>query len=371
MSAEVMFVWKGSTVNLKLSRSVVRFLAEQHGRLAEVGPTQCLRDILDWFQHCDPGKDESFRALEEKYGANSDFDNVCSFLREYDYEELKRAYPKQCGSLWMAVRGVLRRMNQNRSTPTPTSTMLSTASAESTRNPVNAAQNVREGADNVAFEILMLLSNPDMIRLSDSNREHLSHVEQTLCTALEDVRLILRLFENADTPMKSEPTFNDDNFHGGSSGSEYGNGSNSPDSGFSGPSGSSPGADSGFAPGGGGGGNFGWFSANNISQRLADVSIQSPRGQNQAAAPASKATSTRSKSSKRSSTRNLAVQAESSVPPAAKRVSMRNRASKRFSLGLQKASQDINKRLSSKSTKSQSQRPTLCPPSALKAEPSL
>eukprot|EP00514_Thraustochytrium_sp_LLF1b_P006893 CAMPEP_0184532188 /NCGR_PEP_ID=MMETSP0198_2-20121128/14014_1 /TAXON_ID=1112570 /ORGANISM="Thraustochytrium sp., Strain LLF1b" /LENGTH=336 /DNA_ID=CAMNT_0026924729 /DNA_START=211 /DNA_END=1221 /DNA_ORIENTATION=+ len=260
MSAEVMFVWKGSTVNLKLSRSVVRFLAEQHGRLAEVGPTQCLRDILDWFQHCDPGKDESFRALEEKYGANSDFDNVCSFLREYDYEELKRAYPKQCGSLWMAVRGVLRRMNQNRSTPTPTSTMLSTASAESTRNPVNAAQNVREGADNVAFEILMLLSNPDMIRLSDSNREHLSHVEQTLCTALEDVRLILRLFENADTPMKSEPTFNDDNFHGGSSGSEYGNGSNSPDSGFSGPSGSSPGADSGFAPGGGGGGNFGWFS---------------------------------------------------------------------------------------------------------------
>ena len=279
MSAEVLFRWKDCEVNLKLARFVVRLLAEHHGRLAQVGPTQCLRDILLWFKQCDPATDESFRALEAKYGGNPDFDAVCRFLREYNYEDMKRLYPKQCGSLWMAVRGVMRRRGGGggggdpvEQSSTERSTSESDAGGSTTSgsvdrkrvhehvDPATTIKSIRQGADEVSFDLLMLLSNP--IKLTNADRAQLEHVEYKMMTALEDLRLVLRRLGPA--PPGQQPTeildeVKDEDFESayGSPETDY---PSSPSSSYS-----SHSAERGFANGMGQ--TFAWYAS--LTQKLA------------------------------------------------------------------------------------------------------
>jgi hypothetical protein len=285
MSAEVLFRWKDCEVNLKLARFVVRLLAEHHGRLAQVGPTQCLRDILMWFKQCDPATDESFRTLEAKYGGNPDFDAVCRFLREYTYEDMKRLYPKQCGSLWMAVRGVMRRRGgggggggdpvEQSSIERTSSTSESDAGGSTTSgsvdrkrahehvDPAATIKSIRQGADEVSFDLLMLLSNPT--KLTNADRAQLEHVEEKMATALEDLRLVLRRLGPAppgQQPIEIFDEVKDEDFEStyGSPVTDY---PSSPSSSYS-----SQSAERGFANGMGQ--TFAWYAS--LTQKLAGAS---------------------------------------------------------------------------------------------------
>mmetsp|Transcript_7840 Transcript_7840/g.15576 ORF Transcript_7840/g.15576 Transcript_7840/m.15576 type:complete len:351 (+) Transcript_7840:382-1434(+) len=295
--AEVLFQWNGRNVNLKLARSVVRHLAENHGRLAEVGPTQGLRDILLWLQSAHP-EDPNFRALEARYANNADYITVKEFLCSFDYETMKRTFPKQSGSLWMATRGVLRKLTAAAETnnsappqpPTPPQASAPEDDAVSVKYeyfPQSSAQYIKEGADDVAFETLMLLSNPHQLTQEDAMQ--LVQAHQALSTVLGDLELLLRNFGGNAVAQFASGGGNG----GGSAGGDGTTGSpgstppGSPHDFYpSSPGGSSSsGTDGGFSSSSGGSvkGAYTWYASFlaskgetiSLEQKLANLSISS------------------------------------------------------------------------------------------------
>lgn len=374
-TSENSFDWDGTPVNLKLARTVVRYLANQHGRLTEVGPTQVMRDILNWFQHCNLDEDETFRALEQKHGKNDDFDDVVRFLKAFDYDTMKKQYRKQSGSLWMAVRGVLRRKNQD--APVEQATSRTSASEESgaatgpTYEPSKSIQMIREGADEIAFEMLMLLSNPQNMGLTRQNREELEHAERTLLTAVDDLRVILRHFGNDqddDVQMKVEDPFDDDYNNGGhsprgsgstdysspgspdstdSDGRPFGSGSSNGSYSSYGSYGhnhgsSSPPQDSAAATNGGHS-NFTWVHS--LSAKMADVKIDVQKGSRMSVGKrTAKSANKELDEESPSGSKRVSIRVTSNAKRLSKRIGQE--AAKRLSLGKSSSKSSVNEKLS-------------------------